>query len=109
MGGDHPVHESGVIRLDFGGRDLQMTLAGIDVVHQQHVANTLSQVLLVFFAGRPRFGRNRVQHVVEQLLGPLVEAQAYEVRVGRLRVHSQHVFQVHRVLARHRADAPNLL
>ena len=86
-----------------------MALAGIDVVRQQHVANTLSQVLLVFFAGRPRFGWNRARHVVEQLAGPPDEAQAHDIRVGRLRVHYQHVFQVGQVLARHRADAPHLL
>jgi len=92
MGGNHPVHESSVVSLGFGGRDSQMALAGIDVVRQQHVANILSQVILVFFAGRPWFGRNRAQHLVEQLAGPLVEAQARDARIGRLRVQSQHVF-----------------
>ena len=76
MGGDYPVHKLSVIGLGFSGGDAQMALTRIDIIGQQHVANALAQVLLMFFAGRPRFGRNRGEHMVEQLAGPLVEAQA---------------------------------
>ena len=48
----------------------------------------------MFFAGRPRLGRNRAQHLVEQLAGPLVGAQARNACGGGLRVHIQDIFPV---------------
>ena len=77
MGGDDPIHEPGVIGLGLGGRDLQMALTGIDVIGQQHVANAFSQVFLVFFAGRPRFGRNRGQYA--ELIRSLSRHEMFEI------------------------------
>ena len=82
MSSDHPVRESGVIRIGFGGRDLQVALARIDVVRQQYVANAFVQVPLVLFAGRSQSDRNRAQHLVEQLARALVEAQMCSARAG---------------------------
>ena len=67
----------------------------------------------MFSAGRPRFGprfgRNRGAHMVEQLAGALVEAQARDACLDRLRIPIEHVLQVGQVLARQRTDAPHLL
>ena len=86
-----------------------MALARVEVVGQQHVADAFAHVFLVFFLRRPCFGRNRGQHVVEQLAGPLVEAEPHHARLGGLRVDVEHVFHVGQVLARDGADTPHLL
>ena len=46
--------------------------------------------------------------MVEQLAGPLIEAQAHHARFGRLRIHVEHVLHIGQVLARDRANAPHL-
>ena len=104
-----PVHKAGVIGLVFGARDLQMALTRVEVISQQHVVDAFSHVFLVFFLGGSRLGRNRGEYMVEQLAGPLVEAEPHHARCGGLRVHVQYVFHISQVLARDDADAPHLL
>ena len=85
-----------------------MALARIEVVGQQNVADPFSYIFLMFFLGGPGLGWNWREDVVEQLAGPLVEAEAHHTRLGGLAVHVEHVLQVGQVVARDGADAPHL-
>ena len=87
--------------------DLQVALARVGIIGQQDVADPFADVFLVFFPGGVGLGRQRGEHVVEQLAGPLVETQAHHARCGRGAVDVEHVFQIGQVLARDGADAPH--
>ena len=86
------VQKKGVV--GFGLRDLYVALARVEVIGQQDVAHAVAHVLLVFFLGGPRLGRNRGEHLVEQLAGPLIESEAHHARFGGLGIQVEHVLPI---------------
>src|SRR5579875_206615 len=106
---DQFLHRCGKILLCPSLGDFYMPPAKIGFQEQEEIAGSFSLILIIHPFPLSRLWWQRLTYMIEHLIGALIKADAWRVRIIRLRIQIQHVFHVPDELRAYTWNAPLLL
>jgi hypothetical protein len=105
---DHRFHKLGIILFRALGTDLENALAGQGLKGQEEATGAVALIFMIFPLGFAGLQRQRHQHVLNQLTGPLIDTELGMLGIRGLFVQSQHILHMPQELTGQLPDTPAL-
>jgi hypothetical protein len=88
--------------------DLDLAPGPVRVEEDEQVDGAVAPILVVITLELPRFGRNRLAHLADELGRALVEAHHRPLRIGRLGIEIEHILHARDIGAVNPRNAPHV-